>query len=950
MPLVSHSIPALTGGISQQAATLRFKSQADDLENAFPSLVEGLQKRPPSESFGWLAQSGQNKWLSTDQIASHFIDRDSNERYLVSVNPHANRAGDYHLLRVHDLSNPGASWGAIPEKLVRVSRSAFDYLGHGTPEPSDYSFQTIGDVTFIANRKKLPAMRARKTDKGAQGALVYIRGASSSNADLVLTFNGTSTAATNGATTKELTGNLHSAITGTNGAATAVIVNPPTNNITYTGSLFNDGEAVRFDVGSGTLPKYRYYTRIPNPNYNPSQPAGGANPRTIGRWVEATIDTDIDYFVVNAETNKFQLATTPGGAAFDFYTAGASVQIYRMGTTTVPTGFEKCVVKFIGTGEAAAASAGASTVDGNILHISHVDGEDFTLTVTDGQGDSLADVYKGTTDSFTELPDQAIDGFVLEVKNDPGQNLDNYYVKFKADDDPGSISTGYWEEISEPDGLYQIDPRTMPHILVREADGNFACCEAGLISAGVTAVDHTNDLLTIQMAPAPSGTSASGGYGTSADIATNGNIEYFQDGDQIHILATDPNIVVESGATTGPFTLYNSFFVKATSIGSVGEGTQQIELYQDYDGSTFTGQITFAASSSMTAGLCVLAKESPFQSYAWGERLAGDIVTNEDPSFIGRAIEDLTYFKNRLGILSGENVILSESGEFFNFFRTTVVTLLDTAPIDIASSHSEIAVLKTATPFGNQLYVAGDRVQLALGTPGNQAFTASTAEFRIASKLATNTAITPVPVGINLYIPFTRGDYSGVLEYMPDPRVDNRYTPYEVTEHVPYLIPGELRGMAALEREGILAVLGTDLTGGFSGTNSLYVFKSYTAGDERIQSAWARYTFHDADIRAIFFYGNDLHIVMRRTSGWHVDTMSFKSGRVDAGATYVTHLDRRLLVEVPAISYNEADDTTAISTGYTSQTTDPMEVITAESSTYPAGVAGGTIGGSASLY
>ena len=33
-------------------------------------------------------------------------------------------------------------------------------------------------------------------------------------------------------------------------------------------------------------------------------------------------------------------------------------------------------------------------------------------------------------------------------------------------------------------------------------------------------------------------------------------------------------------------------------------------------------------------------------------------------------INNLTFYKNRLGILSEENVVFSENGEFYNFFKT----------------------------------------------------------------------------------------------------------------------------------------------------------------------------------------------------------------------------------------------------------------------------------------
>ena len=56
----------------------------------------------------------------------------------------------------------------------------------------------------------------------------------------------------------------------------------------------------------------------------------------------------------------------------------------------------------------------------------------------------------------------------------------------------------------------------------------------------------------------------------------------------------------------------------------------------------------------------------------WSGRQAGDRTSNPDPSFIGSPINNLFFYKNRLGFLSADKVVMSEAGEYFNLFRTTV--------------------------------------------------------------------------------------------------------------------------------------------------------------------------------------------------------------------------------------------------------------------------------------
>ena len=67
----------------------------------------------------------------------------------------------------------------------------------------------------------------------------------------------------------------------------------------------------------------------------------------------------------------------------------------------------------------------------------------------------------------------------------------------------------------------------------------------------------------------------------------------------------------------------------------------------------------------------------------WMIRKAGDLETNPAPSFVGSPINDIFFFKNRLGFLTDNAVIFSEADEYFNFWRTTTQSLLDSAPIDV---------------------------------------------------------------------------------------------------------------------------------------------------------------------------------------------------------------------------------------------------------------------------
>ena len=75
-----------------------------------------------------------------------------------------------------------------------------------------------------------------------------------------------------------------------------------------------------------------------------------------------------------------------------------------------------------------------------------------------------------------------------------------------------------------------------------------------------------------------------------------------------------------------------------------------------------------------------------FRQFVWDERKVGDDITNSHPSFVGNKIQAAFFHSNRLGFLSNDNVSMSQSAKYFNFYHTSAQIITDADPIDISSS------------------------------------------------------------------------------------------------------------------------------------------------------------------------------------------------------------------------------------------------------------------------
>ena len=87
-----------------------------------------------------------------------------------------------------------------------------------------------------------------------------------------------------------------------------------------------------------------------------------------------------------------------------------------------------------------------------------------------------------------------------------------------------------------------------------------------------------------------------------------------------------------------------------------------------------------------------------FQKIAYTSRLVGDDTTNSHPSFVGKAIQQTFFHNNRLGFLSADNVSMSQSAEYYNFYHTSAQTVTDADPVDINTSSIKPASLHGVIP------------------------------------------------------------------------------------------------------------------------------------------------------------------------------------------------------------------------------------------------------------
>jgi hypothetical protein len=268
----------------------------------------------------------------------------------------------------------------------------------------------------------------------------------------------------------------------------------------------------------------------------------------------------------------------------------------------------------------------------------------------------------------------------------------------------------------------------------------------------------------------------------------------------------------------------------------------------------------------------------------WSTRGAGDDLTNPFPSFTESTINDVFFFKNRLGFLTDSNVVFSEADEYFNFFRTTTQQLLDSAPIDVGLSHTKTAILQHAIPFQEKLMLFSKQSQFVLR--GADVLSPKTVAISPVTEYDISDSVEPVALGNYIYFTFKRNDFEGMYEYFVDNNTE-LFDAEEVTQQVPKYIPKDVRKIAGSQAENTLVISTSE------DLKTLYVYKYFWSNKEKIQSAWMKFSF-DRDIVGFDFIDSQLYMITKDTEGLHLEFLTLEDGLTDEGLDYSLLLDSRV--------------------------------------------------------
>ena len=332
----------------------------------------------------------------------------------------------------------------------------------------------------------------------------------------------------------------------------------------------------------------------------------------------------------------------------------------------------------------------------------------------------------------------------------------------------------------------------------------------------------------------------------------------------------------------------------ATYGTGVWEETLAPEIQYKFDPLTMPHQLVRNADGSFTFG-----------PVTWEDRLVGDLETNPNPSFVGSKINNLFFYRNRLGFLSNEAVILSRAGDYFNFWVTTALTVTDDDPIDITASSVRPVNHRYVRPISVGLVLFSDTEQFILTTDADL-LSPKTAKINELSSYECDPLVEAVTLGTSLAFVSKTPLFTRLYE-LSEISTDRPPVMTEQTKIVPELIPQTTTSMIASPALSIVSL-------GTAGSTTIYQFKFLEQAQQRA-SAWYKWEL-TGELLDQFFDANTYYAVVKDGNNVFVQSYDLTQANEEGFLTLPTGEKTDICLDIwtvnPYRTYDSAAKTTRI--------------------------------------
>jgi hypothetical protein len=871
MASVTQKVPSYVLGMSTQPDEKKIPGQVVDLVNGVPDVVRQLIKRPGSQLINTLSPStaANTKWFN--------IYTNDEEQYI-------GQCGADGAVKIWRCSD-GVE---IPVDYANVTGSMkatyLDNTALSDEKSSDIQVMTINETTFFVNRRKNVAMLTDAADKSPpqlNEAFIALDTISYGKQYALDIYDPTDNSTV---TYPRATG------------ITVASIDAPANgqNSHYTGTSNGDCKGAgreNVNVNTGTA----FGATSP-----PSTSNGGKSNLRYELDTRCTpqINDDGDDNTVDNYHDTYQCYVKLQFGGENWTTNDTHQHTSSKGVTTTATikshvnvisKANVAMVRPAATSSNAEEHVSANGILGGMkTALDAISGHGITATIC-GNGIHL---YRATpfgvtspekqlmtistteANNIADLPRVCRHGYTVRIVNS-GEDMDDYYLRFQAE----GIASDIVQQATYARSGSTITVTSTAH---------------GLSNGDQVILDVTSG-------------NGSDGYYTIANVATN------------TFTVTDAS----SGTTSGNVTVHPARFGEG-----VWEEVAAPGITTTFDNTTMPLKLTrvLPGTFAINGGSSQTYSNGAFQfGYPdWGKRDVGDDVTNLPPSFVDKPIQKMLFFRNRIAILSNENIILSRVNNFYNFWVKTAMAISNADPIDLQSSSTYPTKLFDAVENAGGLVIFSASEQFLLSSGAEALLTPETAKITYAASYAYNPDSNPISLGTTIGFLNSTAREARFYE-IANVTTRSEPTVQEQSKIIAELFPQNLTNVTA-STENNLLLFAVDSTL-HTATNEVWGYKFYETGEQRAQSAWFRWTLPNNVVFHTLM--DDKYFVVLNTGSTY--TLEKFDIKLSSGTPLIgtapdenrVHLDTKKTIASADLTYDTVNDVTTFTLGagfYSSRT------------------------------
>ena len=353
---------------------------------------------------------------------------------------------------------------------------------------------------------------------------------------------------------------------------------------------------------------------------------------------------------------------------------------------------------------------------------------------------------------------------------------------------------------------------------------------------------------------------------TATGGSTNTSINVFQDQvDNISQLPvqTSHNHTVKVVNTASANDTYWAKFVADNGTSGPGYWEETIDPSKStgLDNTTMPHELVNNSTNTFT-----------FQKIAYTNRLVGDDTTNDHPSFVGQKIQQSFFYGNRLGFLSSDSVILSQSGQQYNFYHTSAQTLTDADPIDLEASTTKPATLHGILPTTQGLVLFSKNQQFLM-TAEDNIFTPTKTTIRTISNYEMDDSVDPIDMGTNINFISKTPSYTRIFGMITRGQDENPQV-LDVGRVVNEWVPATVDTFIASTQNQFIAMSSQS-------EDKVYFYLTYSDGEKNIVQSWFNWQL-PGNVQTIAVDQDELFTVTKQGNQFTLSKASLSQSPSDA--------------------------------------------------------------------